>query len=41
MLKHDQLQNSIYLNLAPTSGDRTSILTPLVRSLQWINYPKI
>ncbi|MEA5605076.1 hypothetical protein [Nostoc sp. UHCC 0252] len=34
MLKHDQLQNSTYLNLDPINGDRTSILTPLVRSLQ-------
>ncbi|MCC5629133.1 hypothetical protein LC613_14025 [Nostoc sphaeroides CHAB 2801] len=32
MLKHDQLQNSNYLNLAPISGDRSSILTLLVRS---------
>ncbi|MEH2443390.1 hypothetical protein [Nostoc sp.] len=37
MLKHDQLQNSTYLNLAPSSGDRSSIFTLLARSLQHVD----
>ncbi|MEH1968846.1 hypothetical protein [Nostoc sp.] len=28
MFKHDQLQNSTYLNLAPTSGDRSKPFYP-------------
>ncbi|MEH2095118.1 hypothetical protein [Nostoc sp.] len=37
MLKHDQLQNFTYLNLALTNDDRSSIFTLLVRSLQHVD----